>query len=69
MILHDNKIVTSISKITNIANNQYKNKVNNIRNKFKHDSINPIQLLQHLIPKFNSVFTLPLPTEKDVADI
>ena len=43
MISHDNKVVTSISKITNIANNHYKNKVNNIRNKFTHnDSINPI---------------------------
>ena len=70
MISHNNKVVTSISKITNIANNHYKNKVEKIRKSFTtNHNIDPIQLLHNLIPKPNTTFELPLPTHNDIAEI
>ena len=70
MITHNNKVITSLNKITNIANNHYKNKVEKIRNTFTNNhNIDPIQLLHNLIPKPDTTFKLLLPSLNDVAEI
>ena len=70
MISNNNKVITSISKITNIVNKHYKNKVEKIRNSFKtNHNIDSIQLLHNLIPKPNTISKLPLPSHNDIAKI
>ena len=70
IITFNNKVLTSIKKITNIANEYYKEKITKIRNKFYNNlNITPIQILEALIPKYNTTFSLPIPTENDILNI
>ena len=50
-IIHDGKLITSAVEIANVANLHYRNKINNIRTQFQHESRDPIQILEGLIPR------------------
>ena len=70
IIKFKNKWITSINDITNITHNHHKDKTYKIREKFTDNRyITPIQILEYLIPKSETTFKLPLPTEKHIAKI
>ena len=56
--------VSSIRTIANIANQHFIKKINTIRNKFIHSNITHIQILEKLISKPKSKFTIPYITVK-----
>ena len=58
-IIHENSIITSIRKIANIANQHFINKIKTIRSKFTPSNTTHIQILEQLINKPNSKFTIP----------
>ena len=57
LILHDGKLVTSIKKIVNIANNFFIEKIQKIRNSFPTtNGVTPLEILEFLVPKNNKKF-------------
>ena len=70
LITHNNSLITKIKEITNIANEHFINKINNIINKFiTNKNVTPIQILEYLIPKTKYTFKQPIPTINDVNNI
>ena len=58
-ISHNGKQVTSPKEIANIANNFFVNKIIQIREKFTNFNIDPIELLESLIPRNKNEFKIP----------
>ena len=60
--MFNNRIVTSLKDITNIANEYYISKIDSIRKMFKPSKVSHIDLLKKLIPKPNVKMKIPLIT-------
>ena len=58
-INHNNRPVTSLRKIANIANRHYIDKIDKIRNNFKQHRLTHIDLLKMIILQPTSTFRLP----------
>merc|ERR1712101_100023 len=58
-IIYNNTVVTSLRKIANIACTHFINKVVTIRSKFSKHQVTHTQILEQLITKPTSKFTLP----------
>ena len=58
-----------MKKIANIANSHYINKILNIRSKFTPSNVTHINILEKIIPKPSSKFTLPYISTKQVSKI
>lgn len=58
-IIHNGQMVTSLRKISNIANKFYIDKINKIRDSFTPNEVDHIEILESLIEKPKSKFILP----------
>ena len=56
---HDNRPMTSLRQIANIANRHYIDKIDKIRKNFKKHKMTHIDLLKMIIPRPKSTFRLP----------
>lgn len=56
---HDNRSVTSLRQIANIANRHYIDKIDKIRKNYKKHRLTHIDLLKVIIPRPTSTFKLP----------
>ena len=56
--MHDNSVITSLRKISNIACRHFIDKIIKIRNQFTPNQITHTQILEHLITKPKSKFIL-----------
>ena len=66
LISDNNKMVTSLKTIANIANNHFVNKLIKIRESFTKHKINHINILERIIDKPNTQFKLePISMEKN----
>ena len=63
-IIHENNVITSVKKISNIASEHFINKITKIRNKFTSSQITHIQILEQLINKPRCKFKIPYITTK-----
>ena len=68
-IIHNTALVTSPKRLATIANQHYINKITRIRHSFKTLTLNPINILTHLIPRSHNTFILPLITLTQTLDI
>ena len=68
-ITHEGSQVTSSSKIANIANIFFKNKIRLIRESFTKSEIDPMKILSHLIPRCDKTFSLPHMKVSDILKI
>ena len=68
-IIHENKVITSLKKICNIANCHYIQKIVNIRNKFTPSVVSPIDILKKIQARPKNKFKLPLITIEETKTI
>ena len=67
VILHENKLTTSLLKICNVANNFFISQIMKIREKFtQYNDITPIQILEFLLPSNVNSLKISLVAEETV---
>ena len=68
-IVDDTGIVTSPKCLSNIFNNHFIQKIKDINKTFTKSEVNPIDILELVIPKANTQFHLPEVTFEEVKDM